>query len=154
MGTETETHATLRLAAEAFHAKNYELAADIYGYQLAEPAESGYRPPRAHGEAGGRARLRGEARRSLRCVPAGGGDRPAATRSPGQPPGVPGGPRGEARGRTAKGGGGGGGRRRGSRGRRLVVSGVSGLPVRAGDPAVRTQPVQEVPEEEGGDGGD
>ncbi|CAL8358381.1 unnamed protein product [Merluccius merluccius] len=37
MGTETD--AMLRLAAEAFHAKNYELAADIYGYQLAEPAE-------------------------------------------------------------------------------------------------------------------
>jgi len=29
----------LQLAAEAFHSKNYELAADIYEYQLGEPAE-------------------------------------------------------------------------------------------------------------------
>ncbi|CAL8301558.1 unnamed protein product [Arctogadus glacialis] len=34
-----ETHAMLQLAAEAFHLKNYELAADIYEDQLREPVE-------------------------------------------------------------------------------------------------------------------
>ena len=34
-----ETHAMLQLAAEAFHLKNYELAADIYEDQLRQPAE-------------------------------------------------------------------------------------------------------------------
>ncbi|CAL8264153.1 unnamed protein product [Lota lota] len=36
---DTETHAMLQLAAEAFHLKNYDLAADIYGNQLGELAE-------------------------------------------------------------------------------------------------------------------
>uniref|UniRef100_A0A8C5ATI3 LON peptidase N-terminal domain and RING finger protein 3-like n=1 Tax=Gadus morhua TaxID=8049 RepID=A0A8C5ATI3_GADMO len=35
----TETQAMLQLAAEAFHLKNYELAADIYEDQLREPVE-------------------------------------------------------------------------------------------------------------------